>query len=41
MHIKIIIWIGEEANGSYLAYHFDSRRSTVTITDINGKIVLN
>ncbi|NLK96357.1 MAG: hypothetical protein GX275_14420, partial [Clostridiales bacterium] len=31
--------IGEKSGVTYLTYHFDSRGSTVTITDINGKIV--
>ena len=30
--------IGEETNGSYSTYHFDSRGSTVALTDINANI---
>jgi RHS repeat-associated protein len=30
--------IGEETNGAYTAYHFDTRGSTVALTDINANV---
>jgi RHS repeat-associated protein len=30
--------IGEETNGTYTAYHFDSRGSTVALTDASGNV---
>ena len=30
--------IGEETNGAYAAYHFDTRGSTVALTDINANL---
>jgi hypothetical protein len=30
--------IGEETNGTYAAYHFDSRGSTVALTDGSGNV---
>ena len=33
-----LLLIGEETNGAYSAYHFDSRGSTVALTDINANV---